>query len=76
MRRSWRECRRQLERCRAVYRPNRTLNFFVEARDGHDDYVISLAPAVAAARSGAATAARLGARELKMSTSYGRIDRW
>jgi hypothetical protein len=43
------ECRRQLERCRAVYRPNRTLNFYVEARDGHDDYVISLALVVEAA---------------------------
>jgi phage FluMu gp28-like protein len=44
-----RECWRQLERCRAVYRANRTLNYFVEPRDGHDDYVISLALAVAAA---------------------------
>jgi hypothetical protein len=43
------ECRRQLERCRAVYRPNRTLNFHVDERDGHDDYVISLALTVAAA---------------------------
>jgi hypothetical protein len=37
------ECYRQLEVCRAAYRANKTLNFFVEARDGHDDYVISLA---------------------------------
>jgi phage FluMu gp28-like protein len=43
-----RECRRQLERCRAVYRPDGHLAFYVEARDGHDDYVISLALLVAA----------------------------
>ena len=43
------ECRRQLELCRAVYRPNQTLSFFVEAGDGHDDYVISLALMVHAA---------------------------
>jgi hypothetical protein len=46
------ECWRQLERCRAVYRPNQTLSFFVDERDGHDDYVISLALALAAAGSG------------------------
>ncbi len=46
------ECWRQLERCRAVYRPNRTLGFYVDERDGHDDYVISLALAVAAGRQG------------------------
>lgn len=43
-----RECRRQLELCRATYRANKTMNFFVDERDGHDDYVVSLALAVAA----------------------------
>jgi hypothetical protein len=43
------ECWRQLERCRSVLRPNQTMNFFVEAKDGHDDHVISLALLVAAA---------------------------
>jgi hypothetical protein len=43
------ECRRQLERCRAVYRPNQTLSFYVDERDGHDDYVVSLALTVDAA---------------------------
>jgi Terminase RNaseH-like domain len=43
------ECRRQLERCRAVYRANQSLSFHVDASDGHDDYVISLALVVAAA---------------------------
>jgi phage FluMu gp28-like protein len=43
------ECWRQVQLCRAVYRPNRTLSYFVEARDGHDDYVMSLALVAAAA---------------------------
>lgn len=38
-----RQCRRELELCRVAYRANKTMNFYVEARDGHDDYVISLA---------------------------------
>jgi hypothetical protein len=38
-----RQCYRELEACRAAYRANKTLNFYVEERDGHDDYVISLA---------------------------------
>jgi hypothetical protein len=52
------ECWRQVERCRAVYRPNQTLNFYVEPRDGHDDYVISLALCVAAAPAAAPRLAR------------------
>jgi hypothetical protein len=52
------ECLFQLERCRAVYRPNRSLNFFVEPRDGHDDYVVSLALLQAAAAAGAPRLAR------------------
>jgi phage FluMu gp28-like protein len=51
-------CWHQIERCRAVYRPNQTLNFFVEARDGHDDYVISLALVVAASADATPRAAR------------------
>jgi hypothetical protein len=52
------ECRRQLELCRAAYRPNQTLSFFVDARDGHDDYVISLALALEAAGDSAPRTAR------------------
>jgi hypothetical protein len=52
------ECWRQLELCRAFYRANRTLGFHVEAADGHDDYVVSLALAVAAAAEGAPRRAR------------------
>ena len=54
-----RECWRQLELCRAAYRGNRTLSFFVEPGDGHDDYVISLA-LLNAAGSGAGPRRALG----------------
>jgi phage FluMu gp28-like protein len=57
------ECRRQLEHCRAVYKPNRTLSFYVDQRDGHDDYVISLALCVSAAANGGPRTAR-GRREI------------
>jgi len=43
-----RECRRQFEVCRASYRPNQTMRFYVDERDGHDDFVVSLALTVAA----------------------------
>jgi hypothetical protein len=43
---------RELELARAVYRPNRTMNFLVEPSDGHDDYLISLALAVEAVAAG------------------------
>jgi hypothetical protein len=39
----------ELERARSTYRPNQTLNFYVEPSDGHDDYLMSLALAVKAA---------------------------
>jgi len=41
---------REAELARAVYRPNRTMSFFVEPSQGHDDYVVSLSLAVEAAR--------------------------
>ena len=34
---------RQIERAPSFYRPNRTLNFFVNPSDGHDDFLMSLA---------------------------------
>jgi len=52
------ECWRQLERCRAVYRPNQTLNFYVDERDGHDDFVISLALTLAGTGAAAPRRAR------------------
>jgi hypothetical protein len=45
----YREFRLQLERARAVYRPNRTLAFDVDPAEGHDDYLLSLALCVEAA---------------------------
>jgi hypothetical protein len=41
---------RQMEQARAAYRPSRTMNFFVEPSRGHDDYLMSLALVVEAAR--------------------------
>jgi hypothetical protein len=38
-----RHCWQELERARAVYRANRTMTFFVEPSEGHDDYLMSLA---------------------------------
>ena len=39
----------ELEKAKCVYRPNQTLNFFVDPGDGHDDYLMSLALVVQAA---------------------------
>jgi hypothetical protein len=52
------ECWRQAGLCRVSYRANRTMGFFVEARDGHDDFVMSLALAVAAAAGSSPRRAR------------------
>ena len=45
----YRECRLELERARSRYRPNRTMNFYVDPSQGHDDFLMSLALAVEAA---------------------------
>jgi len=58
-----RQCRRELERARAVYRANRTMGFFVEPAEGHDDYVMSLALAVEAGSDAAPRSARGRMRE-------------
>ena len=44
------ECRRQLSLARAGYRGDRSMQFDVDPADGHDDYLMSLALVVAAAR--------------------------
>jgi hypothetical protein len=54
----YRHCLRELELARAAYRANRTMNFFVDAADGHDDYLISLALLVDAASDAAPRVAR------------------
>ncbi len=33
----------ELEKAKSLYRPNQTLNFYVDPADGHDDYLMSLA---------------------------------
>ena len=40
----------EMERAKAHYRPNRTLNFLVDPSEGHDDFLISLALLVEASR--------------------------
>ena len=43
------ELQQQLDAAQARYRPNKTMDFFVDPRDGHDDFLISLALVVEAA---------------------------
>jgi len=45
----YRELMFELEKAKSIYRPSQTLNFFVDSRDGHDDYVMSLALVIQAA---------------------------
>ncbi len=45
----YQEMMMNLTRAKSVYRPNQTLNFFVDPRDGHDDFLMSLALVVEAA---------------------------
>jgi len=45
----YRELMLELDHARGVYRPNQTLNFFVDPNEGHDDYLMSLALCVQAA---------------------------
>src|SRR2546426_2202271 len=40
----------EMEAARVHYRPNQQMNFFVEPADGHDDYLVSAALAVEAAK--------------------------
>jgi hypothetical protein len=46
----YREFQRQAELARVAYRANRTMNFFVDPSEGHDDYVVSAALAVRASQ--------------------------
>ncbi len=45
----YRETMLQLERARAQYRPNQTMTFYVDPKEGHDDFLVSLALVVQAA---------------------------
>jgi hypothetical protein len=44
----YREFWRQAEAARVIYRPDRAMSFFVDAAEGHDDYVVSAALVVEA----------------------------
>jgi hypothetical protein len=46
----YRETLFELERARVRYRPNRTMNFYVDPQEGHDDFLVSLALVAQAAK--------------------------
>jgi hypothetical protein len=48
--REYKETLFELERARAQYRPNQTMNFYVDPQEGHDDFLMSLALVVQAAK--------------------------
>ncbi len=54
----YRETLFELERARVQYRPNQTMSFYVDPQEGHDDFLVSLALVVQAAKG-------LGPREAK-----------
>jgi hypothetical protein len=53
----------QLEKARAQYRPNQTMNFYVDPSEGHDDFLMSLALTAEAARDFSPRAAKGGVRD-------------
>lgn len=48
--REYQETLFELEKARAQYRPNQTMNFYVDPQEGHDDFLVSLALVVQAAK--------------------------
>jgi len=48
--REYKETLFELERARVQYRPNQTMNFYVDHQEGHDDFLMSLALVVQAAK--------------------------
>jgi hypothetical protein len=48
--REYKETLFELERARVQYRPNQTMNFYVDPQEGHDDFLMSLALVVQAAK--------------------------
>jgi hypothetical protein len=46
----YREFMREMEKARGQYRPSQTMNFYVDPGQGHDDFLMSLALLVEAAR--------------------------
>jgi hypothetical protein len=49
--REYKETLFELERARAQYRPNQTVNFYVDPQEGHDDFLLSLALVAQAAKN-------------------------
>jgi len=47
--REYKETLFEMERARVRYRPNQTMNFYVDSQEGHDDFLVSLALVVRAA---------------------------
>jgi hypothetical protein len=52
----------EMEKARSLYRPNQTINFYVDPLEGHDDYLISLALCVKAAENSRPRVAMGGTR--------------
>ncbi len=48
--REYKETLFELERARVQYRPNQTMNFYVDPQEGHDDLLVSLALVIQAAK--------------------------
>jgi hypothetical protein len=48
----------QMEKARSQYRPNRTMNFYVDPAQGHDDFLMSLALLLEAAEQYSPRSAR------------------
>jgi hypothetical protein len=59
----YREFQAEMEKAKSSYRPNRTMNFYVESARGHDDFLMSLALCVEAARTYEPRSARGEERE-------------
>ena len=61
--REYKEAMLQLEKARSQYRPNQTMNFYVDPSEGHDDFLMSLALAAMGARDFSPRAAKGGLRD-------------
>jgi len=53
----------QLEKARQQFRPNQTMNFYVDPSEGHDDYLMSLALLVEGAKDFVPRIAKGGLRD-------------
>lgn len=61
--REYQETMLQLEKARSQYRPNQTMNFYVDPQEGHDDFLVSLALVAEAARDFSPRTAKGGMRD-------------